>query len=204
MRTIILCLALCAVGCGGEDAATIGGDGGSDGTAADGTVNDGGGSDATSADASATDAQPQGDATAGDAGLPPNGTPPDPGKVACGGSSCTLPQSCCVTSTLDGGATQTCGGGCNLGVQLECDEAKDCPPAPLPDGGTAPQVCCYERAGQAIVGSSCHRDCAGGGGNRTQACRTNGECLTGTCAVRSCTGSIKSVETCNAIPNVCP
>ncbi len=197
-------LAVLLLGCGGDDAVTIDGDAGDastlDGatkdvtTTGDGAPNDGG----TTGDGATV-----GDGGTADAGLPPNGIPPDPGKVLCGGASCTLPQSCCVTPAIDGGATAACQSGCAT-TKLECDEAKDCPPDVLPDGGTVPQVCCYERAGNQITGSSCHRDCTGGGGLRTQACRTNAECLTGSCAVRSCTGTIKSVETCGPIANICP
>jgi hypothetical protein len=206
MRTTLgLLLTALVLGCGGDDGVTIDGDGGVDGTTKDGALVDGTGpNDGTppgNDGAVPTDgAAPDGAGV--DAGIPPNGTPPDPGKIACGNASCALPQTCCVTA-VDGGATSTCGGGC-AAVKLECDEAKDCPPEVLPDGGTAPQVCCYERAGNQITGSSCHRDCTGGSGLRTQACRTNAECLTGSCAVRSCTGTIKSVETCGPIANICP
>lgn len=139
-----------------------------------------------------------------DSGIPNGGLQPNPLGVQCGASlSCTFPNTCCVTSAADGGAIDKCGGGCN-GVKLECDEAADCPATVLADGGKLPQVCCYERANGSIVGSSCHADCAGGGGSRTQACRTNAECLTGTCAVRNCSGLVSPVETCNPIPNICP
>lgn len=206
MRKLIPCLFLLAAGCGGDEGVNLTVDGGEAGPPGnDATVDSSpgtdanGGTDSATSDASSTDG-----AVNVDAGIPPNGTPPDPGKVACGSASCTVAQSCCVSATADGGVASTCGGNCNAGAQLECDEAKDCPPAVLPDGGTAPQVCCYERAGNAIVGASCHRDCTGGGGTRVQACRTSGECLTGSCAVRTCTGTIKSVETCGPIANVCP
>jgi hypothetical protein len=66
-------------------------------------------------------------------------------------------------------------------------------------------VCCYERTATGLV-SSCHDDCKGDDGRRTQACKTTAECLDGTCAVRACSADagLASVETCAPILGLCP
>lgn len=200
-------LALSLYACGSSDSATFtgGDDGGLDGTTSGDALatGDAGGSDgatgtdggtgdgATVVDANGTDTGTGVDAAI-DGAIPDGGVAPAPHKIACGSTECTLPATCCIQP--DGGGT--CGGGCGTGVQRECDEAADCPQAPTR------QVCCYEITPAGLT-ASCHGDCAGGGGNRVQACRVVGECLTGNCAVHSCVDG-GSVETCNAVPNICP
>jgi hypothetical protein len=201
-------LVLSVYACGSSDSANF--TGADDGGVADGTTGDalasgdGGAGDgaATSTDGAAGDGSATGDANGLDAGpgvdaaidgaIPDGGVAPAPHKIACGAIECTLPATCCLQP--DGGGT--CGGGCGTGVQRECDEAADCPQAPTR------QVCCYEITPAGLT-ASCHGDCGGGGGNRVQACRVVGECLSGSCAVHSCVDG-GSVETCNPVPNICP
>ena len=199
-------LAMSTYACGGADGTpfTAGDDGGlPDATTAGDALappaEDAGADAAATTDGNArpdanTGADAGKDAAAIDGATPDGGTPPGPNKVPCGQIDCTLPATCCLPT--DGGfGTCAIGGACN-GLQRECDEAADCPQAP------EKQVCCYEIT-PAGLSSSCHADCAGGGGSRVQACRVLGECLTGTCAVHACLDG-GSVETCKPVPNICP
>ncbi len=137
----------------------------------------------------------QGDARS-DASLPDGGAVSNPGKITCGPSlQCSAPSEICCTRAGDGGLMYGCeaSGACGNGFPLECDEKADC---------AMGLVCCYESVGNNLT-ASCHADCGGGGGSRTQACKTLGECQMGTCSVRQCSGGF-SVQTCAPIPNLCP
>ena len=130
----------------------------------------------------------------------------DPGTVACGsGPACNVTTSFCCEPPDGGGSCQTSGGVCTAlgGNPQRCNEAADCPKAA---DGTA-QVCCYEPNGvNGGLTTSCHGDCNGGGGQRTQACRTTTECLSGACAVHTCKADARlpTVESCAPIPDLCP
>lgn len=197
-----LALAMLQLGCGDDSGANIASDdaGSADGTA-DVTVDETG-ADSTAdstvnVDAAADAVADANDGGGGDAatdGPVDGGVISAPGNVSCGAASCVIPASCCA-QPADGGLSCQNGGGCAGGLQRECDEAADCPGA---------QVCCYENTANGLT-SSCHADCGGGGGTRTQACRLASECLSGTCAVHACSdGGTASVETCAPISGLCP
>lgn len=197
-----LALVAAVVHCGSSDGGDIPGaeDGGNEsGTSGDSSSTDG--STSTSPDGSA-DSGTRSDA-GGEAGpIPEGGAPADPGKVACGATSCDVGTAFCCALPDGGGSCQTSGGACAAlgGAKQECNEAADCPAV---DAG--PQVCCYE-VDLGRLTTSCHLNCNGGGGNRYQACRSTTECLSGSCAVRSCNGDAgtATVESCKPIPGVCP
>jgi hypothetical protein len=119
-----------------------------------------------------------------------------PDAIACGPATCD-PQSAFCCATPDGATTdlacQTSGGNCPSGGVIHCDEAADCP---------AGNVCCWDTSGP-VVASDCHTDCTGGGGTRYQACKTNGECLTGTCAAHACANGL-DVTSCAPVGTLCP
>lgn len=195
-------LLLAAVHCGSSDGNPLfdATDSGNEGSAS----NADGSSAADARDAAAADSASAIDAAAADAApIPDGGVAADPAKVTCGATACDVSTSFCCSLPDGGGSCQTSGGACSAlgGVKQECDEAANCPPV---DG--VAQVCCFEVGANRALVTACHRDCTGGGGTRIQACRTTTECLTGSCAVRSCdpaSGATK-VESCKPIPNVCP
>jgi hypothetical protein len=139
----------------------------------------------------------------GAAPVPEGGVAADPGKVACGASSCDITTSFCCAVPDGGSSCQTSGGACSAlgGARQECNEAADCPAV---DGGK--QVCCFDLNDGSLLATSCRLDCNGGGGQRFQACRTTTECLSGTCEVRACNAGAgaASIESCKPIPDLCP
>ncbi len=206
-----------AAGDGGPGAGPSGGDGGQD---IDSTL--GPGSDGSSGGNPDSGVLPQGDSAAGEGGnaLPDGGNDGSPGTagdgsvdqssppgdaspadgaladgaghIVCGASDCIeATQFCCVQA--DGGAAcQQSGAACPGGARRSCEKAADC---------TGGEVCCFDFS-TAPASASCRGDCNGGGGTRVQACATQAECVTGTCATHSCTagGSIESCTGSAACP----
>ncbi len=119
-----------------------------------------------------------------------------PNAITCGSTTCD-PASAFCCALPDGATTdlscQSSGGNCPNGGVIRCDEAADCP---------AGNVCCWDTSGP-VIASDCHTDCTGGGGMRYQACKTEGECLGGTCAVHACTNGL-DVTSCVPVGNLCP
>jgi hypothetical protein len=135
----------------------------------------------------------------GDAAATPTDAGADaasPGEIVCGAALCDakLGQFCCVRSNGNE-SCETSGNACANagGVARECDKAADC---------TGGGVCCYDFSASPPA-TSCRGDCNGGGGTRVQACRTQGECTGGTCAVHACIDG-GSIETCAAFAPECP
>jgi hypothetical protein len=136
----------------------------------------------------AADGGPIGDSAA------PDGPVPD--RIACGATTCsTSGQFCCAQ--LDGGAScQSSEQACMalIGVQRQCEKTADCP---------ANNVCCYEFSSIPAT-TSCHaNDCNGGNGMRVEACRSQSDCTTGTCATRTCVAG-GSIQSCAAFGAECP
>jgi hypothetical protein len=222
-------LALCvsAYACGGSSDAFVptSSDDGADGTTRGGDNSDTGAGDPGAGDAGSGDSgvtpaldgsaageaqAPIGDdATApandGAAGIGPDGSPlgdgagadgPVAGRIACGAATCaTSAQFCCAQ--LDGGAScQSSEPACAAlaGVQRQCEKTADCP---------ANNVCCYEFSSIPAT-TSCHaNDCNGGNGMRVEACRSQSDCTTGTCATRTCLAG-GSIQSCAAFGTECP
>jgi hypothetical protein len=119
-----------------------------------------------------------------------------PGVIACGASTCD-PQTAFCCALPNGSTTdlscQTSGGNCPNGGVIQCDEAADCPSG---------NICCWDTSGPAIA-SDCRTDCTGGGGTRYQACATESECLSGTCASHACTNGLE-VTSCVPVGTLCP
>jgi hypothetical protein len=119
-----------------------------------------------------------------------------PDAIACGATTCDPTSAFCCA--LPNGATtdlscETSGGNCPNGGVIHCDEAADCPVG---------NVCCWDTSGP-VIASDCHTDCTGGGGTRYQACKTDSECLSGTCASRACTNGL-AVTSCVPVGALCP
>lgn len=181
------------VDCGGStDAGASGGDDGSaDGTSAgDGAGGGGTGDDAGGGGGGGGGGEGGGGGGGGEGGAQAS----NPGKVACGATSCDVTdagaQFCCLGR--DGGACEQAGTQC-FGLRERCDEAADCPTG---------AVCCYE-FGPTGLEARCR---AGGCGQGVQACRTQAECTSGTCAVHTCgrDGGLGTIESCSGAPPVCP
>jgi hypothetical protein len=140
--------------------------------------------------------------------IPDGGAPPDPAKIACGTASCDVATQFCCQQPDAGESCQTSNGACSAlgGARQECNEKADCPVFDA-GAGTAPeaQVCCFDVTPNGFE-AHCRLDCNGGGGTRFQACRTQNECQSGTCTVRTCNGDagVTSTETCQPIPGICP
>jgi hypothetical protein len=147
-------------------------------------------------------AAPQGD---GGSALPADGGPVDGGaapdgpvggRITCGSATCdTSTQFCCAA--LDGGAScQTSEQACLAipGAPRRCEKTADCP---------ANNVCCYEFSSVPAT-TSCHaNDCNGGDGMRVEACQSQGDCTTGTCASHACVAG-GSIQACAAFGAECP
>jgi hypothetical protein len=134
------------------------------------------------------------DGSAVDDGAAPDG--PVGGRIACGNTTCdTSTQFCCAM--LDGGAgCQTSEQACLAlaGVPRRCEKTADCP---------ANNVCCYEFTSTPAT-TSCHaNDCNGGNGMRVEACQSQGDCTTGTCAAHACVAG-GSIQACAAFGTECP
>jgi hypothetical protein len=131
-----------------------------------------------------------------DASEPDAPVGPIAGQIACGSATCAAStQFCCAL--LDGGAScQTSEAACAAlgGAQRQCEKAADCP---------ANNVCCYEFS-ILPASASCHaNDCNGGGGTRVEACRSQGDCATGTCSAHECLSG-GSIQSCAAFATECP
>jgi hypothetical protein len=155
----------------------------------------------------ATDAAPgSADAAVIDGGLPdgmsaadtgpdaPSG--PVAGHISCGNATCDeATQFCCAQA--DGGAScQTTEPACAAlgGVRRQCEKTDDC---------ASGSVCCFDFSSIPATASCRNNDCNGGGGMRVQACRSQGDCASGTCATRSCLVG-GSIESCAAFAPECP
>lgn len=107
-------------------------------------------------------------------------------RTACGTSSCTMPEVCCVNGTDAGPTTQMCTSLMNCGgpmwthARLECDEPLDCV---APDAGDAgPRSCCFTGNPMGLFAS-----CASGAcNNSVELCITNADCKSGTCSTYQC------------------
>ena len=223
IAVVAACFSLCAAayGCGGASDAFVpsSSDGGIDGTvlgdgsggagAGDTGAGDGGATPDTDGSAAGDGPPPAGD----DAAAPPtdggaaspdgaplgDGAAPDgpvAGRIACGSTTCpTSTQFCCAG--LDGGSScQSSEQACLAlgGVQRQCEKAADCP---------ANDVCCYEFSSTPAT-TSCHaNDCGGGNGMRVEACRSQSDCATGTCATHACLAG-GPIESCAGFGTECP
>jgi hypothetical protein len=213
---VSLCVA--AYACGGASGTQLSSpmDGGSDGTTSlggdDGAPPPGepGAGDASpgtnptpASDGQAPAVVDGGPALAADGGSPAatDGGPAD-GAVAdaraplsCGSGTCSTGQFCCAE--LDGGAgCQTSEQACLAlaGVPRRCEKTADCP---------ANNVCCYEFTSTPAT-TSCHaNDCNGGNGMCVEACQSQGDCTTGTCAAHACIAG-GSIQACAAFGTECP
>jgi hypothetical protein len=129
-----------------------------------------------------------------DGSTPEGGTPATPGMVKCGGTSCSTSTQFCCAPTTDAGAAATCDNksdtsACMGGARQECDDGQDCP---------AGQYCCVILDQGPFALSTCSNDCISASA-AYQACRVNGECLTGTpCNVYSC-GPAGTWELCASV-----
>jgi hypothetical protein len=154
---------------------------------------------------SASDAGAPADASA-DAPLVP--AAPDPGKLACGGETCTVPGSvCCVSSIAPGGAADHCAiDGTACGAPNDgCDETADCGQG---------QICCTGAGALPLdasvsgievtfcIDQSEPTSCiphAGVGNSSIQVCKTDAECKNGQpCALQRCFGRV--LQTCGPDP----
>jgi hypothetical protein len=115
--------------------------------------------------------------------------------LSCGSGTCSTGQFCCAE--LDGGGTcMTSEQACTTaaGVPRRCEKTSDC---------TANDVCCFDFSSFPAT-TSCHaNDCNGGGGARVQACRTQSDCASGTCAVHACNDG-GAIQSCAAFGTECP
>jgi hypothetical protein len=229
MRAVVVAAGLwgfALAGCGGASDAFVAssGDGGSDATSEareDGTPGTGAADHGTGDPGTivrrdpGTDASARGPAAAaGDAGQPPpvDGGPgsasdgglldagaapdgPAAGRIACGGATCdTSAQFCCAG--LDGGAAcQTSEQACVAvgGAPRRCEKTADCP---------AGNVCCYDFSSIPAT-TSCHSDCNGDNGVRVEACGSQRDCATGTCATHACSSG-GAIQACAAFGTECP
>lgn len=158
--------------------------------------------------ASEDDASPlfdaRADSKADDAGAKPDAAvKPDanlaPNQLKCGNEICALPsQYCCQSSSFsqDAGGFVTslkCATGFSCaGSALRCLSAANC------GGG---EVCCFGASGGVgMPPSSCRQgQCFF---SETQACASQPECKSGTCAAHQCQGG-GTVNACAPIPGVC-
>jgi hypothetical protein len=230
MRAVVVAAGLCLfalAACGGASDAFVAssGDGGSDATREareDGAPGTGAADRGTGDPGTRVRPDPDTDASAdhpasaagGDAGQPPpvNGGPGSPsdgglldagaapngpaaGRIACGGTTCdTSAQFCCVG--LDGGAAcraseQACVA--IGGAPRRCEKGADCP---------ADNVCCYDFSSIPAT-TSCRSDCNGDNGVRVEACVSQRDCATGTCAIHACSAG-GSIQACAAFGTECP
>jgi hypothetical protein len=154
---------------------------------------------ATGADAGRPPPMDGGPGSASDGGLLLDGAAPDgpvAGRIACGWTTCdTSAQLCCVG--LDGGAAcQTSEQACAAigGAPRRCEKTADCP---------ADNVCCYDFSSIPAT-TSCHSsDCNGDNGMRVEACVSQRDCATGTCATHVCSAG-GSIQACAAFGTECP
>jgi hypothetical protein len=94
------------------------------------------------------------------------------GPVACGMTTCTAPQVCCVTRGPSGGSETCVAPGSCMGIALTCSSAQSCPSG---------DVCCGTVSGGGgtyTINTSCEASCPMGQGN-FQLCASTAECPTG-------------------------
>ena len=121
---------------------------------------------------------------------------PVAGHISCGNATCDeATQFCCAQA--DGGAScQTTEPACAAlgGARRQCEKTDDC---------ASGSVCCFDFSSIPSTSSCRNNDCNGGGGMRVQACRSQSDCASGTCAARSCLVG-GSIESCAAFAPECP
>jgi hypothetical protein len=212
-----LCVA--AYACGGSSGAFVStpADAAADGTTAvgsdDGAPSPGASDSGTVTPALATDAAFATDGQApmnGDGGAATNDGGPAPFEaggfdaggpqdaragLSCGSATCSNGQFCCAE--LDGGAAcmtdeQACAAA--GGAPRRCEKTSDCP---------ASNVCCFDFSSLPPT-TGCHaNDCSGGGGTRVEACRSQSDCATGSCALRACSEA-GAIQSCAPFGAECP